>query len=83
MDLVKGLTITGRLSCTTPWTNGRVYARGPAIDLPGVVASDGTFEIKGVPPGRWRVDGSASIPGRGVHGSAEVDAGGSAEISLE
>ena len=64
--LERGRTVTGRLvtRTTMPFS---VALGGPGFDLRVDVAPDGTFEISGVPPGKWNVTANCCVTHEGRH----------------
>ena len=81
---VPGIRVTGRAKDTVPRA---IYLSG----IPGILYSDGTYEFRGVPPGRHSIAalGSSSLPSLGasiVVGDRDlegVDLGASAVLPLD
>jgi len=84
VELEKGGTITGRVLSAIPWEGGRIAFENPAFGHAGDPEPDGTFEIDGVPPGRWRFVANFQTPdGKALVGTAEAAAGERIEITLK
>ncbi len=83
VELEKGGTIAGRVVSAIPWEGGRVTFENPALGHGPDTEPDGTFEIEGVPPGRWRFVANFWTPdGKALVGTAEASAGERLEIAL-
>ena len=81
--LVQGRTIRGRVVIPEGCHDVSVLALRGAASLEAAVAADGTFELKGVPEGRWTLRATATGPTGPVEGVAEASAGDTVEIVLK
>lgn len=60
VELVTGRTIHGRIEVPCEMRPG-LYVEGSGFRISGKVANDGTFELRGVPPGEWKVSASCCV----------------------
>jgi hypothetical protein len=78
-----GKSITGRLLLPDGAENANVSGRSAeGIRVSGTVTEDGRFTIEGLPDGRYVLDANARLGEDWFIGRAELDAGGSVDITL-
>jgi hypothetical protein len=80
-----GRRIAGRVSAPHGAADLRVSAIGADLQVrvDGVVRSDGSYEILGLPPGRWHVDAGGRDATGWLSARGEIDAGGTLDLTLE
>ena len=83
--LSAGATLRGRLTGDLSAGDGlRVFAVGPRrILVEGRVGTDRTFEVRGMPPGRWTVVAERVRDGKPVRALAEGDASSSIDLAFK
>jgi hypothetical protein len=85
VSLAPAGSLRGRLVLPEGARNPSVVAhvlRSYPYGLPGAVRADGTFEIRGVPPGRWTVAASAASDDAPLDGTASLGPEDEGEIHL-
>jgi hypothetical protein len=80
--LVVGKAITGRITVPDGATSVSVGAIGLGVTVEGVAPKDGSYEVRGLPDGRWVVFAGATVQGLQWVGKADAAAGGTADIAL-
>ncbi|MCU0728257.1 MAG: carboxypeptidase-like regulatory domain-containing protein, partial [Planctomycetes bacterium] len=84
VDLMPGLTIRGRLTVPAgaQVESVRAFVAGGNLMLEGRVDGNDSYVIEGLPPGRCHVSAHAQRGESHCTGSAEAEAGGTADIVL-
>jgi protocatechuate 3,4-dioxygenase beta subunit len=80
-----GRRITGRVVAPAGVADLRVSAVGVELQVrvDGVLRPDGSYEIVGLPPGRWSVDAQARDATGWLQARGEADAGGTLDLRIE
>ncbi len=82
LELRSGRTVTGRIEMRCAM-RPEVTLEGPGLSLEGTVRADGTFEIRGVPPGEWTVRASSEKCENGhQHSSGEARSAGDGPVVI-
>jgi hypothetical protein len=83
LTLERGATISGalRLPSGSQWRE--VTAEQAGLRVEGLLRSDDTFAIPGLPPGPWRVRAKAFVGGDWIHATGQVEAGSTLDLTLQ